>query len=52
VAVAWLASRDNVVGALGSARTPRQLEGLLDAARIELTEGDLASLEAASRPVA
>ena len=52
VAVAWLASRDNVIGALGSARTPRQLEGLLDAARVELTEGDLASLEAVSRPFA
>ena len=51
VAVAWLASRDNVVGALGSARTPRQLEGLLDAARVELTEADLASIEAASHPL-
>jgi len=51
VAVAWLARQENVIGALASARTSIQLEGLLAAARVDLTEGDLASLEATSRPL-
>ena len=51
VAIAWLASRDDVVGALASARTTIQLEGLLAAARVELTADDLASLDAASTPL-
>ena len=51
VAIAWLASRDDVVGALASARTTIQLEGLLEAARVELTADDLAALDAASTPL-
>lgn len=50
VAIAWLATRQNVIGALASARTTIQLEGLLDAAGVEFSERDLAELEAASAP--
>ncbi|WP_423924263.1 aldo/keto reductase [Frigoribacterium sp. 2-23] len=50
VAIAWLASRANVVGALASARTAIQLEGLLESARVELTVDDVAALDAASQP--
>jgi aryl-alcohol dehydrogenase (NADP+) len=48
VAIAWLASRDNVVGALASARSTIQLEGLLSAATVPLTEEDLGRLTEAS----
>ncbi|BDZ51753.1 NADP-dependent aryl-alcohol dehydrogenase [Frondihabitans sucicola] len=50
VAVAWLASRANVVGALASARSIGQLDGLLSAARVRLDEGDLAALSRVSAP--
>ncbi|GAA4677512.1 aldo/keto reductase [Frondihabitans cladoniiphilus] len=48
IAVAWLASRENVVGALSSARSTDQLESLLSAASVVLTDDDLAALDAAS----
>ncbi|MBD8658852.1 aldo/keto reductase [Frigoribacterium sp. CFBP 8754] len=51
VAIAWLASRQNVIGALASARTVIQLEGLLESADVELTADDLASLELVSTPL-
>ncbi|KQR64966.1 aldo/keto reductase [Frigoribacterium sp. Leaf172] len=52
VAIAWLATRQNVVGALASARTTIQLEGLLESAGVEFSEHDLAALEAVSGPPA
>jgi aryl-alcohol dehydrogenase-like predicted oxidoreductase len=52
VAIAWLATRQNVVGALASARTTIQLEGLLESAGVEFSEHDLAALEAVSAPPA
>ncbi|MBD8702628.1 aldo/keto reductase [Frigoribacterium sp. CFBP9039] len=51
VAIAWLATRQNVIGALASARTTIQLEGLLDAAHVEFSDHDLETLEAASTPI-
>ncbi|GAA4265534.1 aldo/keto reductase [Frondihabitans peucedani] len=53
VAIAWLASRQNVVGALASARSTTQLETLLDAARIDLSQAELEELSRVSdRPAA
>ena len=52
VAVAWLASRPGVVGALASARTVEQLDDLLGSASVELDDRDLAALDAASAPQA
>ncbi|ROP78436.1 aryl-alcohol dehydrogenase-like predicted oxidoreductase [Frigoribacterium sp. PhB107] len=52
VAVAWLASRPGVVGALASARTVEQLDDLLGSASVELDDRDLAALDAASAPPA
>ena len=52
VAIAWLASRQNVIAALASARTVEQLEALLDSGRVDLTPADLDALEAASDPAA
>jgi aryl-alcohol dehydrogenase-like predicted oxidoreductase len=45
VAIAWLASRENVVSALASARSTVQLEGLLSASRVRLSAVDLAALD-------
>ena len=50
VAVAWLASRQNVVGALASARSVEQLDGLLAAARVSLDASELDALTAISAP--
>lgn len=50
VAVAWVASRPNVIGALASARSTIQLESLLAAAQLTLSEEDLARLQAVSDP--
>lgn len=44
VAIAWLATRQNVVGALASARSTEQLGDLLSAARVHLDEGELDEL--------
>jgi aryl-alcohol dehydrogenase-like predicted oxidoreductase len=50
VAIAWLASRQNVVGALASARSTDQLDGLLSAARVRLDDADLEDLTRVSAP--
>jgi aryl-alcohol dehydrogenase-like predicted oxidoreductase len=48
VALAWLASRPNVVAPIASARTVEQLPDLLAAVTLELTPAELADLTAAS----
>ena len=48
VAVAWLAAQPGVVAPIASARSPEQLEGLLEAVGLGLTADDLARLGAAS----
>ncbi len=50
VAVAWTASRPGVIGALASARSALQLEGLLAAGRLTLSEAELDRLTAVSDP--
>lgn len=44
VAVAWVLSWPAVTGAIVGARSPEQVDGWLDAARLELTGGDLAEI--------
>jgi aryl-alcohol dehydrogenase-like predicted oxidoreductase len=48
IAIAWLATRQNVIGALASARSTEQLETLLAAARVELTDAEVEELSAVS----
>jgi aryl-alcohol dehydrogenase-like predicted oxidoreductase len=48
VALAWLATRPQVVAPLASARTPEQLPALLTAASLELTADETAALDSAS----
>lgn len=48
VALAWLLARPGVVAAIASARTPEQLTELLAAPALELSESELATLDAAS----
>lgn len=47
IAVAWTLSFAGVTGAIVGARSPRQVEGWLPAAQLELKEDDLADLAAA-----
>jgi aryl-alcohol dehydrogenase-like predicted oxidoreductase len=47
VAVAWTLSFPGVTGAIVGARRPRQLDGWLPAAGLELKEDDLADIAAA-----
>jgi aryl-alcohol dehydrogenase-like predicted oxidoreductase len=47
VAVAWTLSFPGVTGAIVGARSPRQVEGWLPAAQLELKEDDLADIAAA-----
>ncbi|MFC7397141.1 aldo/keto reductase [Chelatococcus sp. GCM10030263] len=47
VAVAWTLAWPGVTGAIVGARSPEQVDGWLDAARIELTREDLAAIAAA-----
>lgn len=49
VALAWLMARPGVTAPIASATSLSQLESLIRAASLELTGGDLAALEAASR---
>jgi aryl-alcohol dehydrogenase-like predicted oxidoreductase len=51
VALAWLAAQPTVAAPLASARTPGQLQDLLQARGLTLTADDLALLNAASAPV-
>jgi aryl-alcohol dehydrogenase-like predicted oxidoreductase len=48
VAIAWLASRENVVAALASARSTIQLESLLAAEQVHLSDDDLTALDEVS----
>jgi aryl-alcohol dehydrogenase-like predicted oxidoreductase len=48
VALAWLASRPNVVAPIASARTPEQLPELLAAVDLQLTPAELADLTSSS----
>ena len=50
VALAWLAAQPTVAAPLASARTPRQLQDLLQAPDLKLSADDLALLNAASAP--
>jgi len=50
VALAWLAAQPTVAAPLASARTPRQLQDLLQAPGLSLSTDDLALLNAASAP--
>ncbi|ROQ39403.1 aryl-alcohol dehydrogenase-like predicted oxidoreductase [Frondihabitans sp. PhB188] len=52
VAIKWLASRDGVIGALSSARSTLQLEGLLAASSLDLSAQELGALTAISEPPA
>jgi aryl-alcohol dehydrogenase-like predicted oxidoreductase len=47
IAVAWTLAWPGVTGAIVGARSPEQVDGWLDAARIELTREDLAAIAAA-----
>ncbi|MDO8977617.1 MAG: aldo/keto reductase [Afipia sp.] len=47
VAVAWTLAWPGVTGAIVGARSPTQVDGWIDAARIDLTNGDLAEIAAA-----
>ena len=47
VAVAWTIAWPGVTGAIVGARSPEQVDGWIDAARIELTAGDLDEIAAA-----
>ena len=49
IAVAWTLSFPGVTGAIVGARSPRQVEGWLPAATLELKEDDLADIAAAIR---
>ena len=48
VALAWLLSRPSVVAPIASARTPQQLDALLEVRNVTLTDDQLATLNAAS----
>jgi aryl-alcohol dehydrogenase-like predicted oxidoreductase len=50
IAVAWTLSFPGVTGAIAGARSPRQVEGWLPAAHLELKQDDLAEIAAAIRP--
>ena len=50
VALAWLAAQPTVAAPIASARTPRQLQDLLQAPGLSLSTDDLALLNAASAP--
>jgi aryl-alcohol dehydrogenase-like predicted oxidoreductase len=50
VALGWLAAQPTVATPLASARTPRQLQDLLQAPGLRLTADDLALLSTASAP--
>ena len=50
IALAWLAAQPAVAAPIASARTPEQLEELLGAMELELSEAQLARLDAASSP--
>jgi aryl-alcohol dehydrogenase-like predicted oxidoreductase len=50
VALGWLAAQPMVAAPLASARTPRQLQDLLQAPGLKLSADDLALLNAASAP--
>lgn len=50
VALAWLLARPTVVAPIASASRVAQVAGLLSAARTTLSIGDLAELDAASKP--
>jgi aryl-alcohol dehydrogenase-like predicted oxidoreductase len=47
VAVAWTLAWEGVTGAIVGARSPEQIDGWIDAAALELTDEDLADIEAA-----
>ncbi len=47
VAIAWVLAWQGVSGAIAGARAPRQVEGWINAAQLELTEADLADIAAA-----
>jgi aryl-alcohol dehydrogenase-like predicted oxidoreductase len=49
VAVAWTLAVPGVTGAIVGARSPRQVDGWLPAATLELKEGDLSDIAAAIR---
>jgi aryl-alcohol dehydrogenase-like predicted oxidoreductase len=49
IAVTWTLSFPGVTGAIVGARSPRQVEGWLPAATLELKEDDLADIAAAIR---
>jgi aryl-alcohol dehydrogenase-like predicted oxidoreductase len=49
IALAWLAAQPGVAAPIASARTPAQLEELIGAMDLELSEDHLARLDAASR---
>jgi aryl-alcohol dehydrogenase-like predicted oxidoreductase len=49
VAVAWVTAQAGVTGAIVGARRPSQVDGWIAAGDLELTEADLAELEAAIR---
>src|SRR5262245_19715540 len=50
VALAWLAAQPTVAAPLASARTPRQLQDLLQAPNLKLSADDLALLNTTSAP--
>ena len=45
IAIAWTLAWPGVTGAIVGARTPEQVDGWIDAARITLTPEDLAEIE-------
>ena len=49
IAVAWTLCFPSVTGAIVGARSPRQVDGWLPAANLELKEDDLADITAAVR---
>ena len=51
VALAWTAARPTVTAPLASARNLEQLEELLGSLDLELSEAEIAALDAASQPV-
>jgi len=50
VALAWLIARPSVTAPIVSATTPAQLQEILAAARLRLSEADIAALDEASAP--
>ncbi|MFO1060665.1 MAG: aldo/keto reductase [Dongiaceae bacterium] len=48
VALAWLIARPGITAPIASATGPEQLQEILGAARLSLTQGDLAALDGAS----